>query len=40
MNLKAGNLFNYKPWKIKLKYDYSATNKILFYCNAGLEKIV
>ena len=34
-NIKAGNLFNYKFQKIKIKYDYRADNIISFDFNAG-----
>ena len=33
-NLKAGDSFNYKAYKMKIKYEYSIDNKVFFYCNA------
>ena len=35
MKVKADNLFNYKAYKIKFKYECRADNKIYFNCNAG-----
>ena len=32
---KTGNLFSFKAYKMKIKYECSADNKIFFYCNAG-----
>ena len=30
----------YKAYKIKIKYEWNAVNKIFFYCNVGQEKVV
>ena len=35
-----GCSFDYKSLKMKFKYEYSADNKILIYCNAEKEKFV
>ena len=32
--MKAGNLFSYKTYKIKFKYEYKADN-FFYYYNAG-----
>ena len=40
INTKVGNSSNFKLSKINIKYECSVNNKIFFYCNAGIGKIV
>ena len=35
MKVKTDNLFNYKAYKIKFKYEYCTDNKAFFFCNGG-----
>ena len=32
-NYECRQFINYKAWKIKIKYECKADNKIFFYCN-------
>ena len=35
INIKAGNSFNYKSYKVKIKYECRTDNKFFFNCIAG-----
>ena len=38
-SVKAGDSFNYKALKIKIKYECRADNKVVFYYNVGKKSL-
>ena len=34
-NYKSKKFSNHKAWKIKIKYECNAYNKVFFYCNVS-----